>query len=343
MPESRESSTQRRRRRPWSTPLIAAAALGACALAVAVLTRRAEHAFPPKGNFVSVDGVKLHYRLLGPADAAETVVLLHGNGMMAEELEISGLAEQLARHHRVVLFDRPGYGYSERPPSRRWMPHEQADLFTKALGQLGIERPVVLGHSWGTLVALSMGLHHADHVSGLVLVSGYYFPSMRIDATLLSAPAVPVLGTLLRHTVAPLLGRLMWPLALRRIFAPALPTAAFEQRYPVWMSLRPSQLQASASEGAQLVPAATALRPLYRDVKVPTVLVAGAEDHLLSTRWHSSHLHEQIEDSWLRIVEDAGHMVHHVATGQVVAAVEQVINLQKARAPGLPSAPAVAR
>lgn len=341
MAESREITT-RRRRRAWPAPLVAAAALGACALAVAALTRQAEHKFPPKGRFITVDGVRLHYRLLGPADAAETVVLLHGNGMMAEELEISGLAEQLARHHRVVLFDRPGYGYSERPASRRWMPHEQAALFTKALDQLGIERPVVLGHSWGTLVALSMGLHHADHVSGLVLVSGYYFPSVRLDATVLSLPSIPVLGTLLRHTVAPLLGRLMWPLALRRIFAPAPPTAAFEQRYPVWMSLRPSQLQASASEGAQLVPAASALRPLYRDVKVPTVLVAGAEDHLLSTRWHSSHLHEQIEDSWLRIVEDAGHMVHHVAPGQVVAAVEQVINLQHARAPGLPNAPAVA-
>lgn len=341
MAASREIPTHRRRR-AWPTPLVAVAALGACALAVAVLTYKAERSFPPKGRFITVDGVKLHYKVFGAADAAETVVLLHGNGTMAEELEISGLVEQLAVHHRVVLFDRPGYGYSERPPSKRWMPHEQAALLTMALAELDIERPIVLGHSWGTLVALSMGLHHADRIGGLVLVSGYYFPSLRIDASLLSAPAVPVLGTLIRHTLSPLLGRLMWPLALRRMFSPSLPTAAFEQRYPVWMSLRPSQLKASASESAQMVPAATAMRPLYQDLKVPTVLVAGADDRLLSTRWHSSHLHEQIEDSWLRIVEDAGHMVHHVATGQVVAAVEQVINLQKARAQGLPTASAVA-
>jgi len=319
------------RRSPLRTPLLAGLALGACAVAVAALTRQAERSFPPKGRFITVDGVKLHYRSLGSDAAAETIVLLHGNGTMAEELEISGLADQLAAHHRVVLFDRPGYGYSERPPSRRWMPHEQADLFVKAFAQLGLERPVVLGHSWGTLVALSIGLHHADAIGGLVLVSGYYFPSLRLDVSVLSAPAVPVLGTLMRHTVSPLLGRLMWPLALRRMFAPTAPTARFERRYPVWMSLRPSQLRASASESAQMIPAATALRPLYRDLKVPTVLVAGADDRLLSTRWHSSHLHEEIADSWLRIVEGAGHMVHHVATGQVVAAVEQVLNVQKAR------------
>ena len=330
MPASSPLSTPIRRS-PWRTPLIAAAALGACALAVAAMTRRAERSFPPTGRFVTVDGVKLHYKVLGSHAAAQTVVLLHGNGTMAEEIEISGLAEQLAAHHRVVLFDRPGYGYSERPQTQRWTPDQQAELLVDAFAQLGIERPIVLGHSWGALVALSMGLHHAERIGGLVLGSGYYYPSLRVDVSILSAPALPVLGTLMRHTVSPLLGRLMWPLALRRMFAPDRPTADFERRYPVWMSLRPSQLRASASESAQMIPAATAMRPLYSSLKVPTVLVAGADDRLLSTRWHSSHLHEEIADSWLRIVEDAGHMVHHVATGQVVAAVEQVVNLRQAK------------
>ena len=126
------------RRSPLRTPLLAGLALGACAVAVAALTRQAERSFPPKGRFITVDGVKLHYRSLGSDAAAETIVLLHGNGTMAEEIEISGLAEQLAAHHRVVLFDRPGYGYSERPQTQRWTPDQQAELRERLHEQIGL-------------------------------------------------------------------------------------------------------------------------------------------------------------------------------------------------------------
>jgi len=110
---------------------------------------------------------------------------------------------------------------------------------------------------------------------------------------------------------------------VRRMFAPAAPTEAFLSGYPAWMSLRPSSLKASAAESAMMIPSATLLSKRYGELKVPSVLVAGAKDRLLGTRWHSARLHDQLQISWLRIVEGAGHMVHHVATGQVVAAIDQ--------------------
>ena len=227
----------------------------------------------------------------------------------------------------MLLFDRPGYGYSERPRGLRWSPEQQAELLHDALDQMGIERPVVLGHSWGALVALAMGLRFPHQTAGLVLVSGYYFPSLRLDTLWLSAPALPVIGTLMRHTVSPLIGRLMWPLSVGRMFAPRPPSERFRRDYPVWMSLRPGQLHASASEAAQMIPAAAAMRELHSQLGVPTVLVAGAKDRLLSTRWHSSRLNDEIGSGWLRVIEGAGHMVHHAAPEQVAAAVEQVLRL----------------
>jgi pimeloyl-ACP methyl ester carboxylesterase len=98
------------------------------------------------------------------------------------------------------------------------------------------------------------------------------------------------------------------------------------------MSMRPGQLQASAQESAMLIPAAAALRRHYRTLDVPAVLIAGAKDRYVSTAWHSSRLHEQVERSWLRVVEGTGHMVHHVATGQVAAAIEQAAGLAWDRA-----------
>ena len=322
--DMRTSVFRRAPRARWlAAAASAAAALAICAVAVERRTRRAERDFPPRGRFVTVDGVRLHFTVQGRDDAAQTVVMLHGNALMAEEFDLSGLVRLAAERYRVVVFDRPGYGWSDRPHDRRWDPQAQADLLHAALRRLGVVDPVVLGHSWGAVVALAMGLRHPEDIGSLVLASGYYFPTVRLDTPLLAAPALPVVGTLWRHTVAPLLGRLLWPLAMRRLFGPGPTPAAFRERYPVAMSLRPSQLRASAAESAMLLPATAALRRSYGELDVPAVLVAGADDRMSSTRWQSGRLHHRLAHSWLRIVEGSGHMIHHAATGQVMAAIDQ--------------------
>ena len=75
-------------------------------------------------------------------------MLFHGNGTMIQDLTISGLVDLLARNSRVICFDRPGFGYSQRTRSRLWTATAQADLFVKVLPHLGVRNPVVFGHSW---------------------------------------------------------------------------------------------------------------------------------------------------------------------------------------------------
>ena len=90
--------------------------------------------------------MRLHY--IGRGDpAARCVVLFHGNGSMMQDYMSSGLVDLLAQNNRVVCFDRPGFGYSQRPRFRIWDAAAQAALFVKALNQLGVRDPVVLGHS----------------------------------------------------------------------------------------------------------------------------------------------------------------------------------------------------
>ena len=321
------------RRSGWVTAAGAAAALGACALVVHRQSLRAERACPVKGRLVDVNGVRLHCIEHGDPDAAHTVVMLHGSRSMAEELELSGLPEQAARHHRVIVIDRPGHGLST-PARPHWRLEEQADLIAAALERLEVRRPVVLGHSYGALVALALGLRQPASVGSLVLMSGYYFPTVRFDSAWSSLPALPFIGPLLAHTVAPLIGRAMWWPIARRIFAPAPVSYGF-RRFPKWMALRPSQLQAGAAESAKLLPSVAALRRRYATLQVPAVLMAGAGDRYVSTRWHSCRLHELLDFSWLRVVEGAGHMVHHVAASQVLAAIDQAA----AMGPSLPRVP----
>lgn len=314
---------------PWRGPalLTAAAGLAASYFYVHAKTRQAEHDNPPAGQFVEVDGVRLHYveRGAGPA-----LVLLHGNGILANDFETSGLLDRAAESYRVIVFDRPGYGYSERPRTTIWTPQAQARLLHKALRQLGASQPIVLGHSWGTLVALAMALEFPDEVHGLVLVSGYYYPSIRLDAPLSAPPAIPLLGDLLRYTVAPLLGRLLWPLLVKRIFAPPEVPERFK-RLPVWMLLRPSQLRASAAESALMIPSAAALRKRYPELKMPVAILAGSGDRVASARHNAQRLSRELPSSDLHILPGIGHMAHYAEPEEVMAAIDSVHT-----PPGLP-------
>lgn len=299
--------------------LAGAAVLGGAALWVNAAARRAEREHPPLGRFLDVDGVRLHYVERG---RGRPVVMLHGNMTLVEELDASGLVDLAAERYRVIAFDRPGYGRSTRPRDRVWTPAAQADLLHRALRRIGVDEPaVVVGHSFGTLVAVEWALRHRRDVAALALLSGYYYPTARADVPLLSPPAIPVVGDVLRHTVSPLLGRLAWPGLLRVLFGPAPANPRFDALKGLVM--RPGPIRAGASESALLVPAAAGLQGRLAGLgRVPVVIAAGAEDRFVGTEDQSVRLHHELPGSDLRVVPGAGHMVHHTAPGKAMAAID---------------------
>ena len=281
------------------------------------------------GRFVEADGVRLHYVEAGEGPP---LVLLHGLGSTVEDLALSGLITEASKRYRVLAFDRPGYGYSERPRRLGWHPGAQARVLRTALRKLDAQRPIVLAHSWGTLVAAALALDFPGAVRSLVLLSGLYFPSLRLDAPLLIPPAVPLVGGLLRHTVSPLAGRLMWPLWLKTIFAPAPVPDRFSTEFPAWMALRPSQLLALAQESFITLPATLDLAKRYKELTLPVVIVSGDADRYVNRR-HSLRLHRLLRNSELILAPGAGHMVHHVDLPRVLAALETAAVPAKNRNP----------
>jgi pimeloyl-ACP methyl ester carboxylesterase len=279
----------------------------------------AERKNPPVGVFVECDGVRLHYIERGDA-RAPCVVLFHGNGTMIQDLILSGLVDRLARRYRVVCFDRPGFGYSDRPRTRVWTPTTQATLFAKALDQLQVRNPVVFGHSWGTLVAVALALKSDYTVSGLVLVSGYYFPTSRMDFWLMSGPAVPVLGDLMSYTISPIISWAIMPKVLRTLFAPRAIPPEFKNEFPISLSLRPKQLRAAAEESAFLIPAAAQLQLQYQRIRCSVRIVHGKGDRFIEAD-QSRRLHKELPRSQLYLTEDAGHMVTYADARGIADAV----------------------
>ncbi len=178
---------------------------------------------------------------------ARRLVLLHGNSGMIEDFTSSGIVAKAAQKYRVIVFDRPGFGYSERPGATIWTHEAQADLIAEAVSQIGVSHATILGHSWGASIAVALGLRHREMVSSLVLASGYYYPIPRIDVVVLSGPALPVIGDVMSYTISPLLGRLMQPFFTRAL--PLLKCAGHldHQRPPPQTSLRLIRVRAHRS------------------------------------------------------------------------------------------------
>ena len=298
-----------------------AAALTAAAVWNNFRTRRAEASHPPMGRFLEIDGARVHYLERG---TGSPVVLLHGNVVSADDFVWSGVLDRAGKTHRVVAFDRPGYGYSDRPAGKLWTAAAQAQLLRRAFAELGLERPVVVGHSWGTLVALALALDHPDAVGGLVLMSGYYKPTARLDVPLAALAAVPLLGDILRHTISPLFGAAMLPLNVKTMFSPQAVPNRFHNKFAYGFPVRPSQIRAESQDAATMVPGAAALRRRYDELKLPITIMAGVDDRIADVDNQSAWFHDAVPGSELILIPDAGHMVHYAVPGQVADAIDEV-------------------
>ncbi|WBL81624.1 alpha/beta hydrolase [Bradyrhizobium xenonodulans] len=306
---------------PLASAIVATAGLMVAAAAInRRLSDKAQRDNPPQGRFIDIDGVRLHYVERG---SGRPLVLLHGNGSMIQDFESSGLIDLAAKDYRVIVFDRPGFGHSQRPRNVVWTPAAQADLFRDALAHLGVGKVIVLGHSWGASVAVALASRHPSMVEALILASGYYFPTARTDAMMaMAGPAIPGFGDILSHTISPILSRLMWPATLRRLFGPRSVPQKFDG-FPKALAVRPSQLRAGAAEAALMVPAAIQSAKTYGELSMPVIILAGENDRLIDIDEQSGRLHDEIKHSKMRRVPNSGHMIQQSDTADLMAAVDE--------------------
>jgi pimeloyl-ACP methyl ester carboxylesterase len=291
---------------------IAGATLAGTALLNIAAARRTERCRPASGRFIDIGDTRLNYTDEGNGPP---IVLLHGNGPTSVDWKSSGLIGALAATNRVIAFDRPGFGYSNRTRGRVWTAAAQATLLHDALVRLNAGPALVVGHSWGTLVALQFALQYPGECARLLVISGYYFPTFRPDAALFSVPALPIVGDALCYTIAPLLARLLARPISARVFSPAPVDEAFAAQLP--MAMRPSQIRAIAEDIALMIPCVAAIEHRYKDVHVPVVVVAGAADKVVHQA-QARRLAGQIPESQLLVIPGAGHMLHYTANDTIV-------------------------
>ena len=313
---------------------IAAACLGAFALFAAYQAGRIERAHPPSGRFVDVDGGRLHVVVLGAADATP-VVLLHGSSTNLGDMRLA-LGDRLAARFRVILIDRPGHGWSDRPDGRAdASPARQAKLVRQALQRIGVTRPILVAHSWSGALATAYALSYPRDVAGLVLLAPVTHPWPETSAWydniisgLLAESArtagAPVIGPLFARTLALPLGELLIGPAVQSVFAPDAPPPDYLARTGGALLLRPGAFAANAQDLAAIEDFVKAQAPNYLKIMTPAVIIAGDADVTVPTSVHAEAIAAAMPNAKLIVLPGVGHMVHYAAPERIVAAIAEL-------------------
>ncbi len=289
---------------------------------------RAEKRFGLHGRTVRVDDVDLHYVDTGPADISDKapapIVLIHGASGNLRDFEAS-ILPALADRHRVLAFDRPGHGWSERPdmPDAH-DPARQAALIHKALQKLGVERPVVLGHSWGGAVATAYGLQFGADMSGLLVLAGATHPWKGPVSWYHRILAKPILGSIFLWMVVLPFGRLLAGGGVQSTFTPDSAPEGYEEALGLSLLFRPGHFRNNSVDTSNLRTHLARQSQRYDEIAVPTIIVTGNRDQTVMAKLHSYALHEQISGSELVKLQGVGHMPHHVRPDIVIDALTRL-------------------
>jgi pimeloyl-ACP methyl ester carboxylesterase len=288
------------------------------ALFTALTARQAETLAPPTGRFIEVDGARLHYldRGTGPV-----VVLVHGLG--GNLRNFYELVDKLAATCRVVAVDRPGSGYSTMVSGKHPALRAQAAIIARFLHRLGLDRPLLVGHSLGGALSLALALDHPGCVRALVLISTLsqaerappaVFKSLHIRS--------PILRWLIAWTLMAPLGKLAHQATLRAVFAPELVPKSFAAESGAALGLRPDSFIAASKDMIAIPDELAIMTPRYPLLEIPVDVIFGRQDPILDYQAHGERLVATLPHATLRLIE-GGHMIPVTVADQLVNWIRQ--------------------
>lgn len=303
--------------------------LAVVVLALAAYTQLRAYTFatmyPATGRKLSVDGQQLHFIDIAATDPDAPVLLfIHGaSGNLHDPM--SALHGALEGRYRLLFVDRPGHGWSERRERADASPKRQAELLGGLMDALGIERAVVVGHSWGGSVAAAFALGHRRKTRGLVFLAPATHPWEGGVNWYYHIAAMPIVGWLFVHILTLPVGLMARRRVTRCVFSPEPMPEDYIEDARIDLVLRPGTFRANAQDVVDLHGHVTAMAPRYPSIAAPTVILSDMQDPVVYTHIHSTGLERDIPGARLRLLERAGHMPHHTRTHDVVDAIDDVV------------------
>lgn len=269
------------------------------------VAHRITRLFPPEGQFVDVGADRLHYVDYG---SGPPIVFVHGLCGQLRNFAYMDL-RRLAQTHRVIVVDRPGAGRSTRGAGSTANVYAQARTIAQFIETLGLDKPVLVGHSLGGAIALGVGLNHPHSVSRLALIAPLTHtetePPGPFRGLVLASPLVRRLVALtLGIPISIVQGRK----AVDMIFAPESVPKDFALKGGGLMGLRPGSFYAASSDLVAAPDDLPDMESRYPTLTVPVDVLYGRGDRILNWQRHGEALKRKLDRVDLRVVE-GGHML----------------------------------
>jgi len=277
-------------------------------------------AFPPIGQFVEVDGLRVHYWEKGEG---QPLVLVHGASGNLRDWTFD-IADRLAEDYRVIAFDRPGLGYTDRPAKDGWDPMVQARVLAAATRKLGARRPIVVGHSWGGALAVGWALAYPEETRGIVPVSAVTIPYGGLARFVYAVGLSDVLVDMYSKRLLTQARDGGIDDFIARVFRPQPIPEGYIDYIGAPLALREKTLQANAQDLQNINVALTRMEPQYDLLTLPVEIVHGKADFI---DWddQSQRLAERLPNARLTVLPGVGHMAHHAATADLRRAIGRIM------------------
>ena len=247
---------------------------------------------PTNATYADVDGVHLRFHDKGEGPA---VVMIHGFASSLETWDV--VAPKLEKNHRVLSLDLKGFGWSGRPEGD-YSPAAQAKLVLGLMKQRGIERASIVGHSWGSSVALATTLADPTRIDRIALYDAWVYEDQ--------------LPTFFLWARQPAIGETLFALWYDQRADERMAHAFFDKRYvteplaeAVEASLeRPGTKAAAlaATRGQYFLP----LEARYKTIRHKTLLMWGREDEVTLLGF-GERLSKDLPNSRLVVYPQCGH------------------------------------
>lgn len=285
--------------------VLVTAILAGLVIFTAVTARRVEQALPPRGQFIEVSGARIHYLDKG---TGPPIVIIHGLGGQIGNFTYA-LLDRLTDEFRLILMDRPGSGYSRRAPGATGRLTEQAAIVAEFIRKLGLQRPLLVGHSLGGAIALKVALDHPETVKALALVA----PLTRVPKQV-PAPfrALDIKSNFLRWlaawTVATPIGIRRGKAILDAIFSPDPAPADFPIRGGGILGLRPRSFYNTSLELQAVNFDLGKMVAMYPSLRLPVRILYGTSDEVLDHAVHGEAMKAESSRVSVELVP-GGHML----------------------------------
>ncbi|NKN35521.1 alpha/beta hydrolase [Agrobacterium sp. a22-2] len=307
-------------------PLLAIAALIGCAgVFSSIQSRKIESRYPNIGELTDIGGMRMNALHIPAGDQADLppLVFIHGaSGNLRDQA--TAFRDSLEGRAELVFVDRPGHGYSERGGPENATPDGQAAAIARLMDKKGIDRAIIIGHSFGASIAASFAVLYPEKTAGLLFLAPATHPWPGGVDWYYDVTSTPVIGPLFARTLAMPAGLMRLEAAIGSVFGPNPAPADYIDKTGPALVLRPESFRNNALDVAGLHAYVTRMAPRYREIAAPTVIITGDSDDVVLEEIHSRGLERDIAGSELVWIRGLGHKPDYIATDIAVAALEKI-------------------